>query len=49
MSYSYSEAILNLSTGRANAKQTLVRLQLAERELRVSLAGTRHEERLLEK
>ncbi|KAF9490417.1 hypothetical protein BDN71DRAFT_1400026 [Pleurotus eryngii] len=48
-SYSYSEAILNLSTERANAKQTLVRLQLAERELRVSLAVTRHEERLLEK
>ncbi|KAL4253121.1 HAUS1 family protein [Pleurotus pulmonarius] len=46
---SYSEAILNLSTERANAKQTLVRLQLAERELRVSLAVTRHEERLLEK
>ncbi|KAG9223335.1 hypothetical protein CCMSSC00406_0008939 [Pleurotus cornucopiae] len=46
---SYSEAILYLSTERANAKQTLVRLQLAERELRMSLAGTRHEERLLEK
>ncbi|KAL4255572.1 HAUS1 family protein [Pleurotus pulmonarius] len=46
---SYSEAILNLFTERANAKQTLARLQLAERELRVSLAVTRHEERLLEK
>ncbi|KAF7437463.1 hypothetical protein PC9H_004303 [Pleurotus ostreatus] len=46
---SYSEAILYLSTERANAKQTLVRLQLAERGLRMSLAGTRHEEQLLEK